>query len=372
MPKRHGDGSQKTGAPAASARQGQFTPTPRFTQPTSTTRQQPSSDRRPPLPAFSTPAPGGRGAAARDVVVDSSPASSSQPPARRARAGEAAHDSIEVDDSPARPRQWPPWSSDESDEDAAAGRSPKRLRVDASSPGIVDASSQLGGDESGGDGGGAYEEGAEEGYSYDDYDSDDSLGRTAPPSTDPPAGADVMATSDAASTTSSDDLDMNERPTDAPPQGHPVFHQPPRFKHAAPPPPPSQLPEAFSPSRRGAPYLRGGLAAELQDWLVRIKDADAPAARGARLAVHDVRHAGGLVLVRGRAEREGAEVRAVLAGRGRTEGLAAASVRRGDVVGVFPPAWDVDLHDGSRWAVACDWAVTGDETPQPELPLPRR
>lgn len=183
------------------------------------------------------------------------------------------------------------------------------------------------------------------------------------------------------------------------------FHPAPRFKHPYPPGPtnPSRTdylppPDIFSPQRRGGAggkYLPGGLAAELRDWLMDIKRADdegsmshsagteigvgagagvagrvgdGGAATGAvvRIAVEEVRAGGvGMTLVSGSVVGMGIreKVRVILAGEGNIEGLGTGrrvdggrdKVGPGAVVGIAPPAWDVEL-DG-RWAVAYRWEV---------------
>lgn len=164
---------------------------------------------------------------------------------------------------------------------------------------------------------------------------------------------------------------------------HPTFHKAPRFKIVSEDPasrPQHQypLPDAFSPQRHGAKYVPGGLAAELRDWLVEVKGGGAD--RGDRdsatavvthnaaampvVEVDEVRPGLGMWLVKGRQRvRDGGgegrfvDVRIILAGEGRSSGLARRSeVVGGCVVQISPPAWDIDLPDGS-WSVACDWQV---------------
>ena len=173
----------------------------------------------------------------------------------------------------------------------------------------------------------------------------------------------------------------------------PAFHPAPRFKPAEPPDNNSTtfpshadtyLDSIFSPQRRGAKYLAGGLAAELRDWLVDVKggvdgegevrassavlgfDVLTGAAAGAavvRVAVEEVTGGGpGMALVAGRVVGGfGEGVRVILAGEGSIEGLGGnrGRVVPGAVVAVAPPAWDVEL-DG-RWAVACRWEVVNGE-----------
>ncbi|KAJ0296440.1 hypothetical protein COL5a_009044 [Colletotrichum fioriniae] len=165
-----------------------------------------------------------------------------------------------------------------------------------------------------------------------------------------------------------DDLAVPQRAAGDPVKTQPTFHRAPRFK-------PSEsevirqegLPEAFSPQRRGAKYVAGGLAAELQTWLAEVKGwtgSDRPADLVMSIAVDVVRHGNRMYLVRGRRILGGGEAseeiaaRLMLAGEGRLTGLGhKAPVVVGSVVAISQPAWEIELQDG-RWIVACDWAVS--------------
>ncbi|CRK26842.1 hypothetical protein BN1708_000647 [Verticillium longisporum] len=151
----------------------------------------------------------------------------------------------------------------------------------------------------------------------------------------------------------------------------PTFQRPPRFR--APEveaPKPDGLPEAFSPQRRGARYIPGGLAAEMQSWLAEVKGWSGRHERQSETAVQfvveEVEAGGMMYLVRGRqlqAEAEGMSLsmRLMLAGEGKLTGLAKkAEVHKGVVITIAQPAWEVALgqgHGQDRWVVACDWAV---------------
>lgn len=179
----------------------------------------------------------------------------------------------------------------------------------------------------------------------------------------------------------------------------PIFQKAPRFKPAEIPegaPHPEPLPDTFSPRRKGAKYVAGGLAAELRNWLV---DVEAGISSGpsmgsgakrdeewvARIRVDSLRSAvesaRGMTLVLGRqvlnggskasgedrhpGEDEGTAeilgtntVRLILAGPGRLSGLGVGhKVRPGVLLGIGRPTWEVVLDDLGRWGVACDWAV---------------
>ncbi|OTB08959.1 hypothetical protein M426DRAFT_316250 [Hypoxylon sp. CI-4A] len=184
----------------------------------------------------------------------------------------------------------------------------------------------------------------------------------------------------------------------------PTFQKAPRFKpveipegeHRGDP-----LPDVFSPHRRGAKYVPGGLAAEVRDWFVDVWASATTATTTtttsigatrrddwiARILVEQVQAAPGMVLVTGRHVR-GSEVeadpdlgvkdedsgaapgkadqtstaqrssRVVLAGSPRMVGLERSpEVRVGSLVGVGRPTWEMSLPDQGRWAVVCEWAV---------------
>lgn len=168
---------------------------------------------------------------------------------------------------------------------------------------------------------------------------------------------------------------------------HQAFKPPPQFRQPAanaalqnqyP------LPDAFSPQRRGAKYVNGGLAGELRDWLVDMKgnyEAPNPTTtavatrttdKGAapaydtladQVVVEEFRLGSGFSLVYGDAGDAG-PTRMVLAGDGRLTGLAERKnvVKKGCRVAFMPPMWDVTL-DGQSWRVACDWYVIDGDGP---------
>ncbi|KAI0974004.1 hypothetical protein F4678DRAFT_424257 [Xylaria arbuscula] len=177
----------------------------------------------------------------------------------------------------------------------------------------------------------------------------------------------------------------------------PMFQKAPRFKPPELPegaPYPEPLPDAFSPRRKGAKYVPGGLAAELRDWLVDV-EAGVGSVSGstvrsgeewiARIQVDDISGAKGgargMTLILGRqvlnrksdaigdshisseaeqaAETLGNDtLKLILAGPGRLSGLGVGSnVRPGVVLGIGRPTWEVVLEGLGRWGVACDWVV---------------
>ncbi|KAM0557154.1 hypothetical protein ACHAPJ_005417 [Fusarium lateritium] len=140
----------------------------------------------------------------------------------------------------------------------------------------------------------------------------------------------------------------------------PTFRAPPRFKPVELDPAVEGLPAAFSPQRRGAKYVAGGLAAELQGWLSEVKgwEGVAPAATSVmKVTIEEIRHGRRMYLVKGQTDGTDRK-RFLLAGEGRLTGLGQRmAVSVGSVVEVGQPVWDVEL-DGETWTVACDWGVS--------------
>ncbi|KAF5972775.1 hypothetical protein FCOIX_9147 [Fusarium coicis] len=143
------------------------------------------------------------------------------------------------------------------------------------------------------------------------------------------------------------------------PLQQPTFHAPPRFKPVDLDPAVDGLPAAFSPQRRGAKYVAGGLAAELQGWLSEVKgwEGTAPATTLTKnVIIEEIRPGRRMYLVKARTGTS-EEGRYLLAGEGRLTGLGQRMpVTLGSVVDVGQPVWDIVL-DGQVWTVACDWGV---------------
>ncbi|KAJ8120205.1 hypothetical protein ONZ43_g3028 [Nemania bipapillata] len=175
----------------------------------------------------------------------------------------------------------------------------------------------------------------------------------------------------------------------------PTFQKAPRFRPAEIPegaPRPEPLPDVFSPRRKGAKYVQGGLAAELRDWLVDVEaglgsgsgSTTGPGTKRdeewiAKIRVDDLRsadgNARGMTLVLGRQvldekssvsvvnhyPGEGEEpvevlgtntIRLILAGPGRLTGLGVGNdVRPGVLLGIARPTWEVVLDGLGRWGV---------------------
>lgn len=167
-----------------------------------------------------------------------------------------------------------------------------------------------------------------------------------------------------------DSLPQSPRAADEQTPRHPTFRSAPRFKIADFTAEAQQrpLPEAFSPQRRGAKYVAGGLAAEVRDWLVQVKGAseyDRPAGSSIDVGVEEAISAPGMHVIAARQLGGGVEVESVpgkviLAGDGRvTELRGRSAVKRGGVVSMSQPMWDITLDDLGQFAVSCDWETMG-------------
>ncbi|RFU72784.1 methionyl-trna formyltransferase, mitochondrial [Trichoderma arundinaceum] len=140
----------------------------------------------------------------------------------------------------------------------------------------------------------------------------------------------------------------------------PVFQQAPRFKPLSAENAFGGLPVAFSPQRRGAKYVSGGMAAQLQGWLSEIKGWEENNERTksvVKLHVDHVRSGRRMYLIEGREPPEETPKKWILAGEGKLTGLGKrAEVKTGSMVLIEQPTWDVELEEG-MWNVACEWSV---------------
>ncbi|RFN45151.1 hypothetical protein FIE12Z_10623 [Fusarium flagelliforme] len=139
----------------------------------------------------------------------------------------------------------------------------------------------------------------------------------------------------------------------------PTFRAPPRFKQVELDTTTDGIPAVFSPQRRGAKYIAGGLAAELQGWLSEVKgwEGSTPAPSSTiDVTVEEVRPGRRMYLVKGSTDISGSK-KFLLAGEGRLTGLGQRMpLSVGSIVKVEQPVWDIEL-DGEVWTVACDWGL---------------
>lgn len=170
-----------------------------------------------------------------------------------------------------------------------------------------------------------------------------------------------------------EEYDVQDKTRTRAPLQQPTFQPAPRFKPAPEDELLAQdqgsgadalLAAPVTPQRRGAKYLAGGLASQLQGLLSQVKGSETlgggdGVGDGAivRLAVEDVRMGTRMHLIQGRvlsrgsvAESEGVVKNYILAGGG------ARVVKTGSVLRLMAaPAWDVQLDE--EWTVACEWTV---------------
>ncbi|KAI0143854.1 hypothetical protein F4776DRAFT_442513 [Hypoxylon sp. NC0597] len=338
-----------------------------------------------PSSSIATPAPSrtatgtGAGAFYRPTPRNTDPINdtiSSSPPFAELRPSGVVsnqHDPIEafdvdtdVDAVPeSSPARGDPNDHDKSSEDEKdlGHRSPKRRRISISSDFGIDDHQWL-----------QYEHGSteEDLVMPDGMDIQSSL-----PDVYEPADGEIKEESDATLSP------LQHRPSVSAQQ--PTFQKAPRFKpvevpegsHRGDP-----LPDAFSPHRKGAKYVPGGLASEVRDWFVDVWAGASAAGAGtakrdgewiARILVEEVRCAPGMALVTGRHIKhededndlppggEGSHTRStriVLAGSPRIIGLEKKQeVRPGVVVGVGRPTWEISLPGQGRWNVVCEWMI---------------
>ncbi|KAB5577622.1 hypothetical protein GE09DRAFT_525847 [Coniochaeta sp. 2T2.1] len=351
--------------PSAGPRQ--FNATPRFS--VSSTQKAPSSQAHFSTPAILPPRSSSRRKATQDLIdIESSP----EPSGPDSPSGRETRDVLGEDDLITS------FVSEPANEEQQGGRSPKRRRISISpilesSPPLAARSDTLP-DRLDIDIEPSVPSSEEDGYDQDEQEER--------------AEDDLRNSSDIESDEGQDDQDQpgsTLRPASPPRflfpaemhiQAQQAFKAPPQFKIPAGTTslqPQYPLPDAFSPQRRGAKYVNGGLAGELRDWLVDVKGlseaVDATAATGSKAAgkaevasagavsVEEVSQGNGFRLVRG-SNGEGSPVHMVLAGEGRLSGLAERRnvVTAGCSVMVLPPTWNIQL-DGHRWTVACDWYV---------------
>lgn len=141
----------------------------------------------------------------------------------------------------------------------------------------------------------------------------------------------------------------------------PVFQPAPRFKPTDNETSLPALPGVFSPQHRGAKYLPGGHAAQLQGWLSEVKEWEGTRDEDSvlRLTVEEISPGEHMYLARGKSGGSGDLKAYILAGEGRLTGLGRrAAVNVGSVVVIEQPVWEVNLV-GECWTVGCNWSVEG-------------
>ncbi|CAD0093150.1 unnamed protein product [Aureobasidium vineae] len=135
----------------------------------------------------------------------------------------------------------------------------------------------------------------------------------------------------------------------------------PAFLVASLPPPETvaPLPDAFSPRRRGQKFLPGGLASELQSWVIEAAQTASQGRPRNLLQVDDLVHIIDINEVKGdgpvfaHGTMPGKEIANVLLVDGQAN-RKADRVHVGDRVSIRLPTWEVQVS-GEAWTVGVDW-----------------
>lgn len=138
--------------------------------------------------------------------------------------------------------------------------------------------------------------------------------------------------------------------------GRPIF----RLPVSVHPEPTDPLPDAFSPHRRRQRFLPGGLAAEVQQWIVEAAQSvgqHRQSTVGADLLQAIVLETSGhssTGMILAKAATGNQRVRLLLTGNGKNQG--ASGIKQGDVLAVKAPSWNIELQ-GELWIIGVDWCV---------------
>jgi hypothetical protein len=136
----------------------------------------------------------------------------------------------------------------------------------------------------------------------------------------------------------------------------------PAFLMASLPPPletATPLPDAFSPRRRGQKFIPGGLASELQSWVIEAAQTASQSRPRNAVSVDDSVHVinvdevkgNGPVFVHGTRPGNGTSKVLLVDGQANQK---ADKVKAGDRVSIRLPTWDVQVLN-EAWTVGVDW-----------------
>jgi hypothetical protein len=126
------------------------------------------------------------------------------------------------------------------------------------------------------------------------------------------------------------------------------------------PEPSEPLPDAFSPHRRRQRFLPGGMAAQVQQWIVEAAQSvgkHSQSTAGAdplQAVVLESSGSSGTGMVLAKATAGNQRVRLLLAGSGKNQ--SASSIKQSDVLAVKAPSWNIEL-EGEPWIVGVDWCI---------------
>lgn len=120
------------------------------------------------------------------------------------------------------------------------------------------------------------------------------------------------------------------------------------------------LPDAFSPHRRRQRFLPGGMAAEVQQWIVEATQSAGQhrqSTTGADLlqaVVSEISEPSSTGMVLAKATAGNERVRLLLAGSGKNQ--SAFSIKQGDILAIKAPSWNIEL-ESEQWIIGVDWCV---------------
>lgn len=135
------------------------------------------------------------------------------------------------------------------------------------------------------------------------------------------------------------------------------------LRHVMPAPSATEpLPEAFSPHRRGQRFVPGGMAAELQSWVLDTGQAAMQSRSVGGFGQDERMHVtirldactgDDPVFAQGAVLDDGQLCRVMLVGRAAVN---KGQLRAGDAVGIRAPTWNVELGS-EEWVVGVDWRI---------------
>ena len=117
------------------------------------------------------------------------------------------------------------------------------------------------------------------------------------------------------------------------------------------------LPDAFSPHRRGQRFVPGGMATEVQQWVVETAQSfnqqrNTASENATHVSVVEASNniGDGMILVKGQSDHGPLNLLLVPYGMN----IASPDVNQGDILAIRAPTWQIKLAS-EIWVVAADW-----------------
>ena len=120
------------------------------------------------------------------------------------------------------------------------------------------------------------------------------------------------------------------------------------------------LPDAFSPHRRRQRFLPGGMAAEVQQWIVEATQSFGQHRQSTtgtdmlQTIVLDTNGTSSRGIILANATAGTKRVRLLLVGSGKIQST--SDVKQGDILIIKAPSWNIELK-GESWIIGVDWYV---------------